>query len=109
MPSTHRRYFPYSLEVFVCYGGLARVWQKNPEVATLTKGETCLSDHLIEDSKLLLARLSSYSVQDVKREDNQAAHCLAKEAASKMLDAVWEEKCHLFLHNIVFAWQTFVA
>lgn len=83
------------------------MWQKNPEV---TKGETCLSgfDHLIEDSKLLLA-LSSYSVQDVKREDNQAAHCLAKEAASKMLDVVWEEKCHLFLHNIVFAWQTFDA
>lgn len=90
---------------------LWRFWQKNPEVANLTKGETCLSgfDNLIEDSKLLLVRLSSYSVQDVKREDNQAAHCLAKKAASKMLDAVWEEKCHLFLHNIVFAWQTFVA
>jgi ribonuclease HI len=65
-------------------------------------GECCTSyGHIVEEAKELFNMVESWSVQHVGRENNTAAHHLAKHAATREDDQTWVSEFPAFIQSIV--------
>jgi hypothetical protein len=63
------------------------------------------NEFLIEDSRTMLSFFNSVEVVHVRREANKAAHVLARNAISQLLDKVWVADCPPLISPIVLAEQ----
>jgi hypothetical protein len=61
------------------------------------------NEFLIEDSRTMLSFFNSVEVVHVRREANKAAHVLARNAISQLLDKVWVAECPPLISSIVLA------
>jgi ribonuclease HI len=60
-----------------------------------------LYGHFIDDTRLLLRQFRTAEIQHVKRQANQAAHGLAKEAVKDCIDNIWMEDSPPCISDII--------
>ena len=86
--------------------GFTRIMLEGDALSVITKilqSEPSLSDigNLVDAAKDLMKSFNGCNVQYVRREANEAAHCLAKSALSLKADLYWVDDCPKFLFPVL--------